>query len=94
MAIQRLRRPPRPVTFTRGALTIYEVDLNTAPSPAWRIAFLNPPLAFTTAQHTPALGHLEIHGPRLTFRTIPVRLHGWLRRIDRWIEYANSVVDK
>ncbi len=26
------------------------------------------------------------------FRTAPHRLRFWLRRIDRWIEYANSVV--
>jgi len=45
-----------------------------------------------TTQHTPTLGRLELDGPRVTFQTIPVRLHGWLRRIDRWIASANSVV--
>jgi hypothetical protein len=26
------------------------------------------------------------------FRTLPARAPAWLRRIDRWIAYANSVV--
>ena len=93
VAIQRLRRPPQPVAFTEGALTLYEVELNAAPSRAWRAAFLHPPAALT-AKHTPELGRFEIHGPRVTFRTIPARLHAWLRRIDRWIAYANSVVEE
>jgi hypothetical protein len=94
MAIQRLRRPPHPVTFTRGALTLYEVELSAAPSRAWRAAFLHPPAALMTAQHSPTLSRLDLDGPRITFRTIPVRLHGWLRRIDCWIAYANSVVEE
>jgi len=28
------------------------------------------------------------------FRTAPRHLGDWLRRIDRWIAYANSVVDE
>ena len=28
------------------------------------------------------------------FRTAPHRVRFWLRRIDRWIAYANSVVDE
>jgi hypothetical protein len=38
-------------------------------------------------------GASSADGPRITFRTIPARLH-WLRRIDRWIAYANSVVEE
>ena len=94
VAIQRLRRPPHPVTFTRGALTLYEVELSAAPSAAWRAAFLHPPATLMTRQHTPTLARLELDGPRVTFRTIPVRLHGWVRRIDAWIGYANSMVDE
>jgi hypothetical protein len=30
----------------------------------------------------------------VTFRTIPAKLHTWLRRVDRWIAYANSVVEE
>jgi hypothetical protein len=89
--IERFRRPPHGNTFTRRAVTLYEVELSAAPSPAWQDALLHPPAALMTAQHTPTLGRLEINGPRVTFRTIPVRLHGWLRQIDRWIAYANSV---
>jgi hypothetical protein len=40
----------------------------------------------------PGRGWFGIEGPRITFRTIPARLHAWLRRIDDWIAYANSVV--
>jgi hypothetical protein len=47
-----------------------------------------------TAKSTPELGRLGLDGPRITFRTIPARLDAWLRRIDRWIAYANSVVEE
>lgn len=92
MAIRRLRRPPHPVTLTRGAQTLYEIELSAVPSPAWRTAFLRPPAALRTARYTPKLGGLGLEGPRVTFRTSPPHLHQWLRRIDRWVEYANSVV--
>lgn len=94
MAIQRLPGPPHTVTLTSGAQTLYEVALSAAPSPAWRAAFLRPPAALTTAQYTPALGRLGLAGARVTFRTSPPRLHAWLRRIDTWVEYANSVVEE
>ena len=94
MAIQRLRQPPHPVTFTEGALTLYEVELSATPSRAWRTAFLHPPRTLMTGKYTPELGRLELHGPRITFRTIPARLHGWLRQIDRWVVYANLVVQE
>ena len=94
MAIQRLQRPPQSVTLADGALTLYEVELSAAPSRAWRAAFLRPPAALTDDPTTPELGRLGLDGPRITFRTIPARLHAWLRRIDRWIAYANSVVDE
>jgi hypothetical protein len=32
-----------------------------------------------------------VTGARVTFPTITVRLHAWLLRLDRWIDYANSV---
>jgi hypothetical protein len=93
MAIKRLRRPPTPVTLTEGALTLYEVELSAVPSPAWRAAFFRPPAALRTAQYTPALIRLGLNGPRVTFRTIPAKLHVSLRRIDQWIAYANSVIE-
>jgi hypothetical protein len=43
----------------------------------------------TTMRTTPEVGRLELNGHRVTFRTIPARLHAWLRRIHRWIAYAN-----
>jgi hypothetical protein len=94
MAIQRLRRPPQSVTLADGALTLYEVELSKAPSRAWRAAFLRPPPRLLTPTSTPELGRFGLDGPRITFRTIPARLHTWLRRIDRWIAYANSGVDE
>jgi hypothetical protein len=92
VAIQRLREPPRPVTLAKGQQTLYEVTLSAVPSRAWRAAFLRPPPALTTARLTPELGRLELEDGRITFRTTPPQLHQWLRRIDRWIAYANSVV--
>jgi hypothetical protein len=55
-------------------------------------AFLRPPPALITAARTPVVGRLAIHGTTVHFRTAPRHLGGWLRRIDRWIAYANSVV--
>jgi hypothetical protein len=65
------------------------VELSATPSPAWRAAFLRPPARLTTVRTTPEVGRLELNGHRVTFRTIPARLHAWLRRIHRWIAYAN-----
>ena len=62
-------------------------------SPAWRAALLRPPARLTTAGTTSEAGRLELNGHRVTFRTIPAKLHAWLRRIDRWIAYANAVVE-
>ncbi len=94
VVIQRVRRPPHPVTFTEGALTLYEIELSAAPSKAWRATFLRPPPALTTTKYTPGRAWLGIEGRRVTFRTIPARVHAWLRWIDRWVAYANSVVNE
>jgi hypothetical protein len=94
MAIRRLRRPPHAVPLMTPTQTLYEVELSKAPSRAWRAAFLRPPAALTTIKRTPELGRLDLHGHRITFRTIPTQLDAWLRRIDRWIAYANSVVEE
>jgi hypothetical protein len=94
MAIKRLQRPPSPVTLTQGALTLYEVELSATPSRAWRAAFLRPRVALTTARYTPELVRLGLDGPRVTFRTIPAKLHVCLRRLDLWIGHANSVVEE
>jgi hypothetical protein len=94
VAIQRLRVPPHAVTLTQGQQTLYEVGLTAAPSPAWRAAFLRPPLALTTEIATPERGRVDLVGDRVLFRTAPAKLHLWLRWIDRWIAYANSVVNE
>ena len=91
--IRRLRQPPHAITLVRQTQTVYEVELSAAPSPEWRAAFLRPPPGLTTTTYTPELG-LGLDGARVAFRTTPSRLHGWLRRIDRWIEYANSMVEE
>ena len=76
-----------------GRDTLYEFDLTAVPSPAWRAVFLRPQPALTIADHTPDIGRVcdsRAHGafPR------PAPVPGdWLRRIDQWIAYANSVVE-
>jgi hypothetical protein len=77
-----------------GRDTLYEVELWGAPSAQWRAAFLRPPPALVTRNRTPDVGRVAIYGTTLHFRTPPRHLDGWLRRIDRWIVYANSVVDE
>jgi hypothetical protein len=94
MAIRRLRRPPLAISLTTGAQTLYEVRLSAAPSLAWRAAFFRLRDALKTTRFTPKLGRLVVDGTRLTFRTTPPQLHQWLRRIDQWIEYANSVAEE
>ena len=94
MPIERLREPPHSTTLAKGSHTLYEVALSTAPSLAWRAAFLRPPPRLTTATATPERARLDLRGTRVTFRTTPPQLHRWLRRIDRWIAYANSVVEE
>ena len=75
MAIQRIRRPPHSVTLADGVLTLYEVELSATLSRAWQAAFLRPPPKLLTSKSTPELGRLGLDGPRITFRTIPARLH-------------------
>jgi hypothetical protein len=47
-----------------------------------------------TADRTPDIGRVAVHGTTVYFRAAPRHLEAWLRRIDRWIAYANSVVDE
>ena len=95
MPYQRRPLPPRVVVADiEGRDTLYEVDLYTAPSPQWRAAFLRPPPALITADRTPEIGRVAIHGVTVHFRAAPRHLDSWLRRIDRWIAYANSIVEE
>jgi hypothetical protein len=89
--IQRLPDPPRAVPLPLGT-TLYEVALSARPSLAWRAAFLRPPPKLLTREYTPELGRVGLAWESIHFRTTPTQLEGWLRRIDLWIAYANSVV--
>ena len=92
MPIQRLPGPPHTVTPTARNQVLYSVELTVVPSPPWRAAFLRPPARLTSAQYTPELGRVGLNGATVHFRTAPHRARLWLRRIDCWIRYANSVV--
>jgi hypothetical protein len=95
VAIQRRPGPPRLVVpLIEGGDALYEMQLTTAPSPVWRAAFLRPPPRLTGPRSTPDAGRVYLHGSTVYFRTAPRRLDAWLRRIDRWIAYANSVVEE
>jgi hypothetical protein len=89
------RRPGSPrivVERIEGRDALFEVELWVAPSPQWRAAFLRPPPALITTDRTPKLAASQSTGATLHFRTAPRHVGAWLRRIDRWIAYANSVV--
>ena len=94
MPIQRLLGPPHAVTPTARNQVLYSVELNVVPSPPWRAAFLRPPARLVSAQYTPELGRVGRSRATVHFRTAPHRARFWLRRIDRWIAYANSLVEK
>ena len=94
MAIRRVQRPPHPIALATPSLPLYEIAFGAVPSRVWRAAFLRPPPRLMTTRFTPELGRLGLDRARVTFRTSPPHLHQWLRRIDRWIAYANSVVEE
>jgi hypothetical protein len=95
MPLERRPDPPRVVVDgSESRATLYEVDLTAPPSREWRAAFLRPPPSPITGDRTPEVGRAAIHGGTLHFRTMPRHLGGWLRRIDRWNAYANSIVDE
>jgi hypothetical protein len=94
MAIRRRHGPPRVVlSGIEGCDSLYEVQLTAAPSPAWRAAFVRLPGRLTRERYTPDVGRVVVRSGRVVFRTAPVELDGWLRRIDRWIAYANAIVE-
>jgi hypothetical protein len=94
MAVQRVQSTPPRVVLSGidGTDALYEVTLTAAPSREWRAAFTHPPPRLTSVRYTPDSGRIVIRGARLQFRARPDRLVPWLRRIDRWVRYANSVV--
>jgi len=87
--------PPRVVVDDiNGRDTLYEIDLTGTPSSAWRVAFFHPPSHLTGSRSRPYVRPLYVHGVTVYFRTAPRHLCRWLRRIHRWIAYANSVVEE
>jgi hypothetical protein len=91
--VRRVPGPARVITplQTRRAV-VYAVQLTAEPSRPWRGAFGRPPTRLTTARYTPHA--VSFDGATVIVRTTPAGLHAWLRRIDRWIAYANSVVEE
>ena len=95
MPLERQPGPPRVVVDDiNGRDTLYEIDLTAPPSAAWRVAFFQPPSHLTGFRSTPYVRRLYLHGVTVYFRTAPRYLGRWLRRIDRWIAYANSVAGR
>jgi hypothetical protein len=95
MPLERQPGPPRVVVDgIEGRDALYELELTATPSLVWRAAFLRPPSHLTGPKSTPDVGRLYLQGATVYFRTEPRRLDGWLRRIDAWIGYANSVVEE
>ena len=90
--VRRVRGRPVPVLteLQTGAAVVYAVPLTAGPSRPWRAAFVRPPARMTTARLTPHAVSLD--GASVIVKTTPADLRTWLRRIDRWIAYANSVV--
>jgi hypothetical protein len=78
MPLERQPGPPRVVVGgIEGQDTLYEFDLTAAPSPAWRAVFLRPPPVLTTADYTPDIGRVAIHGATVHhLRTPPCGISG------------------
>jgi hypothetical protein len=74
--------------------TLYEVELTRIPSREWRAAFLRPRPALVSPNRTPDAGRVVVREATVQFRASPRDLNGWLRRLDRWIAYANSIVEE
>jgi hypothetical protein len=90
-------QPDRPrivVDAIEGRDTLDEVELWAGPSLQSRAAFLRPAPSLITADRTPEVGRVAVHGVTLHFRAAPRHLPAWLRRVDRWIDYANSIVEE
>jgi hypothetical protein len=77
-----------------GTDVLYEVALTTAPSREWRVAFVRPLPRLMTTRFNPDIGRVVVQGAAVNLRAAPTDLDAWLRRIDRWIAYANSIVEE
>jgi hypothetical protein len=85
---------PTPAPALTGEQTLYSVELSKGTLAGEAAAFLRPPVRLMSTWYSPDVGRLTIREAMVQFRTAPERLHLWLRRIDRWIAYANSVVEE
>jgi hypothetical protein len=95
MPLQRCPDPPRVVVEgIEGRDTLYEFDLTAAPSPGVACRLSSATSRLTTADYTPDIGRVAIHGRTMHFRAAPRHRGDWLRRIDEWISYAHSVVEE
>ena len=92
MAIHRLPGSPTVITSLQGRQAVYQVALSAVPSRAWRAAFGRPPARLGHSPFTP--DGIELQGSAVIFRAAPSKVQDWLRWNDRWIAYANSVVDE
>jgi hypothetical protein len=86
--------PPRPIVDVAEGATVYEAALRGTPSREWRAAFLRPSPGLLTPKYMPELARVDLIEDRIIFRASHGHLDGWLRRIDEWIAYANSVVEE
>jgi hypothetical protein len=94
VAIRRRPGRPRTIVALPNGLMLYSVTLTPPPSRAWRAVFLRPPPALTRGRFTPEAARLGLDGATVIFRTTPRQLTAWVRRIDRWVAYANSVIEE
>jgi hypothetical protein len=95
MAVHRAPGPPRVIlSGLEGNESLFEVLLTAIPSPEWRAALVRPPGRLTSVRYAPDVGRVTVQKAGIHFRTAPDEVDGWLRRLDRWIAYANSVVQE
>src|SRR5262249_50035786 len=87
------RQPGPPAVIAKlGREALYAVELSAMPSPIWRAPCLLPPSHLARVPSPPSLRRLYFDGAHTCFRTTPQKIGAWIQRIDRWIQYANSVV--
>ena len=75
-----------------GRDTLYEVGLWTTPFRHGAPPSCGRSPSLISGDRTPEAGRVAIHGATLHFGAAPPPLTEWLRQVDRWIGYANSVV--
>jgi hypothetical protein len=93
MALHRLPGRPAVITPLQGRRqAVYQVGLSAVPSPGWRAVFVRTPARLGPSPFTP--DGIDLQGSAAIFRDAPSKVQDWLRRIDRWIAYADSVEEE